>query len=94
MLRRDKILALRQAGGAGWWELPGGELVGCFAFASHSAHGEVTLSTEHSAYQWLTIDEYRERYCNAPASAPAWAESFLREMRANCDHTARWATGR
>jgi 8-oxo-dGTP pyrophosphatase MutT (NUDIX family) len=71
-----------------------GEEVQCFAYAAAAPDGEVVLSEEHTAFEWMTADEYGERYCNeaAVALAPAWARAFLAEMRTNCALFTEWRT--
>lgn len=71
-----------------------GERIDCFAFAAKAQPGDVILSSEHSDYAWLSIDEYAETYCSEPAGwrLPGWATAFLAEMRTNCKLARAWFT--
>jgi 8-oxo-dGTP pyrophosphatase MutT (NUDIX family) len=66
--------------------------VRCFAYAAEAPSGEVVLSEEHAAFEWMAADAYAERYCNesVAALAPAWARAFLAEMRTNCALFEQW----
>jgi 8-oxo-dGTP diphosphatase len=48
--------------------------------------GEVTISSEHTAFGWTTVDEYTSRWCNEELEAivPAYA-GWIRQVRTNCE---------
>lgn len=73
----------------------GGEEHECFACVAEAPHGEVRLSDEHSAYAWMSISEYAERYCGPRVieAAPAYVE-FLTGMRDNCQLLQAWQSAR
>ena len=54
-------------------------------FAAHAPDGDVVLSEEHTAHQWMSLDEYAARFCGEQLvhAAPAYAAMF-RQTRANC----------
>ena len=132
VVRDGRILALQQAQGWRWWELPGGGLeigedaaqaavretleeaglsidapellrawsyrnsrdceVPCYAYAASALSGDVRLSDEHSAYEWMTIDAYVERSCAEliTAASPPFARLFLAGIRENCFLFREW----
>lgn len=63
-----------------------GDIVACHSYAAYAPPGDVILSEEHSAYAWMSVDEYAARYCGDRVAAvvPPWAQLFLAEMRENC----------
>jgi len=68
-----------------------GEAVACYAYAVDAPAGDIRLSTEHSAYAWMSVDEYAEWYCDEriAEAAPQYVE-FFREMRTNCGLFREW----
>jgi 8-oxo-dGTP diphosphatase len=70
------------------WSYPAQNGLDAFhaAYVAEAPDGDVTLSVEHSAYRWLTPDEYVERYCaeRLEAELPEWA-GWLRNVRRNCE---------
>ena len=72
------------------------EEVRCFAYAARAPDGDVRLSEEHRAYEWMTAESYAARYCSVAVEAlvPEWARIFLTEMRLNCVLFAKWSTNR
>lgn len=74
---------------------PRGEEVLNFAYAADAPDGDVRLSAEHTAFDWLTIDDYVERYCGHAmvAAAPAYAE-FFEGISKNCELLLAWRRAR
>ena len=72
-----------------------GREIACYAYAAESPAGEVRLSHEHTAYAWMTVDEYEDRYCSRQidAVAPQFT-SFMTGMRENCRAFREWAMRR
>jgi 8-oxo-dGTP pyrophosphatase MutT (NUDIX family) len=73
-----------------------GDVVDCYTYATDGAQGEVMLSDEHTRFDWLTVEEYAERYCPEdvhPTTAP-WVRAFLAEMRADCRLLREWLAHR
>ncbi len=77
------------------WGYPAQNGVDAFhaTYVARAPDGDVTLSSEHTAYRWITPQAYAERYCSESvvAAAPEWSR-WLREVRANCASAAKWAT--
>ena len=69
-----------------------GQTVDCVAYAAEGEHVDVRLSSEHSAFEWMTAEAYAEAHCSEARAAggPEWAQAFLAEMRANCAEFVRW----
>jgi 8-oxo-dGTP diphosphatase len=61
------------------------------AFVAAAPSGDVRLSGEHSAFAWMSVEEYAERYCGAQlaAAAPQYSD-FLARMRENCELVRAW----
>lgn len=62
-------------------------------YASQCDTGEVTLSWEHSTFDWVTVDEYREMALGANARALAGsgdARSVLDAAAISLDRFAQW----
>jgi 8-oxo-dGTP pyrophosphatase MutT (NUDIX family) len=62
------------------------------AYAALAPDGDVHLSAEHTAFAWMTVDEYEERYCGAKLApaAPPFARKFFAGMRENCALFRAW----
>jgi 8-oxo-dGTP diphosphatase len=75
------------------WSYRGGRGadVEAHAYAAFAPEGAVTLSREHRGYDWMSVEEYAERYCSEAIgkAAPQYA-SFLAEMRENCRLLQDW----
>ena len=61
------------------------------AYVAHAPADDVIISDEHTAHEWLTPDEYVERYCSERAgeATPEYAE-FFRQLRENCARVKAW----
>jgi 8-oxo-dGTP pyrophosphatase MutT (NUDIX family) len=66
----------------------------CHSFAALAPAGDVRLSDEHDAWQWLTAPAYVERYCGGDAALSGPYARFLREVRRDCEALERWLTTR
>jgi hypothetical protein len=63
----------------------------CFQYAADAPVGDVVLSDEHTAYEWMSPGAYVARYCADPGEgAPSWVRVFLEEMRHNCQLVLDW----
>ena len=73
-----------------------GDVVGCCTYVAAATEGDVILSDEHARFDWLTVEEYAERYCPEdvhPTTAP-WVRAFLAEMREDCRLLREWLAHR
>jgi 8-oxo-dGTP diphosphatase len=72
-----------------------GEEIESYAYVAAAPAGAVRLSEEHSAYEWMTIDDYLDRNCNDKivAAMPQRAD-FLLGLRENCTILREWLRAR
>jgi 8-oxo-dGTP diphosphatase len=68
-----------------------GEEITSYAYFSAAPAGDVRLSEEHSAYEWMTLADHLDRYCNDKivAAMPQRAD-FFAGMRQNCALLRDW----
>lgn len=61
-------------------------------FAARAPDGDVMLSTEHSAYKWLSPASYIDGYCSEHLGAVLPEQpAFFGQIRKNCALTVEWA---
>jgi len=68
-----------------------GDHVRCYAFVAEAPEGGIHLSAEHTAYAWMSIDDYELQYCNEgfDEAIPHRAD-FFAGMRENCYIARKW----
>ena len=79
------------------WSYPSrstGADVACYAYVAEAPAGDLRLSSEHSAYSWMTVDDYVEAYCSERLgeTLPQF-RVFFGELRHNCDLFRAWIRG-
>jgi 8-oxo-dGTP diphosphatase len=72
-----------------------GVAIDCYAYAAEAPTNIVQLSVEHTAYAWMTVEEYAQRYCSEKieSAVPQFA-SFLSGLRENCRLFSQWFAAR
>jgi 8-oxo-dGTP pyrophosphatase MutT (NUDIX family) len=72
-----------------------GEKIESYAYVAAAPTGDVRISDEHSAYVWMMIDDYVERYCNdGLVQAMPQRADFLLGLRENCALLRAWLLAR
>ena len=58
-------------------------------FLGTAGHGDVVLSSEHTAFGWTTATDYIAQWCNEEleAAVPTYA-GWIRQVRTNCELVA------
>jgi 8-oxo-dGTP pyrophosphatase MutT (NUDIX family) len=77
------------------YETPEGHDTVHVTFVGLAPAGEITLSSEHTAYEWTTAADYVAQWCSEEleSAVPAYAD-WIRQVRANCELLAPELHGR